>query len=205
MITTALCMSFAGCGEKAEVIKPSQSPVATQAPTKAPTPVPTPTPEPTPVVQRWTEGQYKVGVDIQPGIYMAFTTGSSGYFAVTADSNGDDIIANDNFSNNGIFELKDGQYLELSRAYAVRYEDAPALGPVNGILKEGVYKVGQHIPAGEYKLRAVAGASSAYYCLFSDPNGDKIISNDNFSGERYVTIKDGQFLELSRCELVVPQ
>ena len=77
------------------------------------------------------------------------------------------------------------------------------LGPENGVLPVGRYRVGQHIPAGEYKLRAEA-SERGYYCLTSDPNGDDIISNDNFNGERYVTIQDGQYLELSRCELIVP-
>lgn len=204
-----LCVgAVTGCGKPAPVqqtqatVQPTKAAVATPKATATPTPIPTPAP--TPTIKTWAAGQYKAGVDIQAGIYMAFAAGSSGYYCISSDANGDDIIANDNFNNNSIFELKEGQYLELSRAKAVRFEEAPLLGPVNGILKEGMYKVGLHIPAGEYKLRAT-GSISAYYALVADPNGDDIISNDNFDGERYVNIKDGQYLILNRCELVVPQ
>ena len=190
--------TFVASAESYILAVTAADPQATNTP-KAPA---TPTPEPTPATQRWTEGQYKVGVDIQSGVYMAFATGSSGYYCISSDANGDDIIANDNFSNNDFLEVEDGQYLELSRAYAVRLEDAPVLGPVNGVLEEGMYKVGLHIPAGEYKIRTT-GSSSGYYALVSDTNGDDIISNDNFDGERYINIKDGQYLKLNRCELIV--
>lgn len=154
----------------------------------------------------WYAGQYKCGTDIEPGIYMIFATGGSGYYSITTDANGDDIVANDNFNNNQIIEISAGQYLELSRAYAMKYHEAPEalLIPKSGILPEGRYKVGQHIPAGEYKVRATSNVSG-YYSLTSDPNGENIISNDNFDGERYVAIKDGQYLELTRCQLIVPQ
>ena len=173
---------------------------ATSTPFK--TIAPTPTIEPTPSVPTWKEGQYKVGVDIEAGIYMALAT-SHGYYAITSDANERNIIANDNFTNNAIFELKEGQYLTLNRAYAVKYENAPESFIKNGILSEGHYKVGQHIPAGEYKIRTTS-KTMGYYSLCSDPNGSNILSNDNFSGERYVNLSSGQYLTLNRCELIVP-
>lgn len=158
--------------------------------------------EPVKSTKKWKAGQYKCGADIEPGIYMVFATGGSGYYSITTDANGDDIIANDNFDNNQILEISEGQYLKLSRAYAVKYDEAPTLAPENGTLPEGRYKVGQHIPAGEYKVKATSSVS-AYYSLTSDPNEEDIISNDNFDGERYITIQDGQYLKLTRCQLIV--
>ena len=157
----------------------------------------------TPPIQKWEAGQYKCGTDIEPGIYMTFASNGTGYYSITTDANGDDIVSNDNFKNNQIFEVARGQYLELSRAYAIKYEDAPLLAPENGILPEGRYRVGQHISAGTYKIQTTSNVSG-YYSLTSDPNGDNIISNDNFDGERYVTIQNGQYLELARCQMLVP-
>ena len=45
---------------------------------------------------------------------------------------------------------------------------------------------------------------SGYYCIYSSSRQDNIISNDNFDGQRYVTVSDGQYLLLSRCKFVDP-
>lgn len=62
----------------------------------------------------------------------------------------------------------------------------------------GMYKVGTDIPAGEYILEPSA---IAYYQVASDSTGtlESIVSNDNFSGTRYITVSDGQYLTLTGC------
>lgn len=62
----------------------------------------------------------------------------------------------------------------------------------------GMYKVGTDIPAGEYILKPSA---MAYYQVASDSTGalESIVSNDNFSGTRYITVSDGQYLTLTSC------
>lgn len=149
-------------------------------------------------------GHYKVGVDIQPGLYMCFVESIHGYYCIASDANGDDIIANDNFSTNDMFQISEGQYLELSGAYALKFEEAPTSFVENGVLPQGFYLVGTHIAPGEYKIKSLDGVH-AYYGLYSDANQRNIISNDNFETERYITISAGQYLELSGCELIVPQ
>ena len=63
---------------------------------------------------------------------------------------------------------------------------------------DGMYKVGADIPAGEYILDPSA---MAYYQVASDSTGalESIVSNDNFSGTRYITVSDGQYLTLTSC------
>lgn len=63
---------------------------------------------------------------------------------------------------------------------------------------DGMYKVGADIPAGEYILDPSA---TAYYQVASDSAGtlESIVSNDNFSGTRYITVSDGQYLTLTSC------
>ena len=65
---------------------------------------------------------------------------------------------------------------------------------------ESVYKVGTDIPAGKYKLFVDQGR--AYYAICKDPNCDEIITNDNFYKQAYISIKNGQFLDLRRCTAV---
>lgn len=62
----------------------------------------------------------------------------------------------------------------------------------------GMYKVGTDIPAGEYILKPSA---MAYYQVATDSTGtlESIVSNDNFSGTRYITVSDGQYLKLTGC------
>ena len=59
--------------------------------------------------------------------------------------------------------------------------------------------IGKDLPAGEYRVKA--DGDTGYYCIFSSSRQDDIVSNDNFSGEKYVTVKEGQYIELSRCHI----
>lgn len=63
---------------------------------------------------------------------------------------------------------------------------------------DGMYKVGTDIPAGEYIL---CPSATAYYQVATDSTGtlESIVSNDNFSGTRYITVSDGQYLTLTSC------
>lgn len=68
-------------------------------------------------VSDWSEsGYYKVGVDIDPGTYTLESMGQ-GYYAIKSGPVGSsNIIKNNNFSGKNSVNLKNGQYLELSRA-----------------------------------------------------------------------------------------
>lgn len=149
--------------------------------------------------EEYSSGQYKVGTDIPEGEYILFSDSGKGYFCVSSDSNADDIIFNDNFKYNSIITINDGEYLELSRCYAVSFDEVEELST-----KEigSMYKVGVHIPSGEYQLDA--NDDRGYYCIYSDSRHDDIIANDNFEGKCYVTVTDGQYLLLSRCGFVNP-
>lgn len=146
---------------------------------------------------RHRAGVYKVGSDIPAGEYVIL---GGGYFAITKDSTGtlDSIIANGNFDTNSIVTVHDGEYLEVSRGYFYSID----LNPEISTSGEGMFKVGLHIPAGEYKL--VCTSSIMGYCAVLSSSRHtlgSIISNDNFTGEKYITVRDGQYLELSRCRI----
>ncbi len=147
----------------------------------------------------YTEGQYKVGVDIPAGQYIAYPEyfyGNSGYFAVTSDANGNDIISNDYFSGQRYFTVSDGQYLELSGCTAYSVSDKKAIDSSAGYLDEGQYKAGDDITEGLFIIYANDG-ESAYYCVSSDANGEDIIANENFENQAYVYVESGQYLQVS--------
>lgn len=147
---------------------------------------------------KYSSGQYKVGTDIPSGEYVLFASDGKGYFCLSSDGNADDIIVNDNFEYNSILTINDGEYLNLTRCYAIPIAENPTVETT----QTGMFLVGKHIPAGEYKLDA--GSDSGYYCIYSSSRQDNIVSNDNFDGQRYVTVSDGQYLLLSRCEFADP-
>lgn len=66
---------------------------------------------------------------------------------------------------------------------------------------DGMYKVGQDLPAGEYLILVVD--NTGYYCVSSDSNKNDIIDNDIFGGHSFVTVKEGQYLDVSGCLFVV--
>lgn len=69
--------------------------------------------------------------------------------------------------------------------------------------KEGVYKIGKDLPAGEYLLIAYEDQYvGGYMCVSSDSNQKNIILNELFQTFHYVTVEDGQYLELSKCGAV---
>ena len=147
-------------------------------------------------------GTYKVGTEIGAGEYILLCTNSiGGYYQISSDSSGnfDSILANDNFQYNAIITVKDGEYLKLSRCNLSPLSEVPQIDYRNGTM----FKVGYHIPAGEYKLQPTSEIGG-YYAVLKNPNSEigDIVTNDNFTGQAYVTVSNGQYLQLSRCTIV---
>lgn len=147
-------------------------------------------------------GMYKVGSDIPAGEYLVAASNGSGYFSINADSTGsfDSIIANGNFDTFVYVTVSNGQYFEVERAY---FADASQYSPKgetsDGYYKEGMYRVGTDIPAGEYKAFAT-GSYDMYIEIASDSfhSIDSIITNDNVSSSTYITVTNGQYLTVTR-------
>lgn len=70
-------------------------------------------------------------------------------------------------------------------------------------IKSGMYKVGQDIAAGEYKLYSTEGLS--YFEIAKDSSNtlESIIANDNFYSFTYVTVTEGQYFKFTDA-LAVP-
>lgn len=144
-------------------------------------------------------GMYKVGIDLPAGEYL-FLSGSStkAYVCASSDSNQDDIIENENFSNSFFMTVEDGQYLEAKRCYFLNASDYTVRINEDGTFGDGMYRVGIDIPAGEYRL--TAEEDRGYWCLYNNSNIPfDIEDNDNFEGSAYVTVREGQYLIIKRC------
>lgn len=151
------------------------------------------------------EGMYKVGSDIPAGEYVLIGEEDfPGYWQITKDSSGefDSIIRNDNFKNRSIVTLPEGTYFTFKRAVMYPTAEAPKPSFDKNIVPEGMYHVGSDFPAGEYKIIA-DGDVPGFYAVYLDSSHDtdKTRALDNFSGQRYLTVKDGEYLEMNRCYL----
>ena len=172
------------------------------------TPQPTATPQPTvtpePEATTYKAGTYKIGSDIPAGEYVIFNDGFLfGYYEITSDSTGafDSIISNDNFEYNTIVTLNEGEYLKMQESHAVALKEVKELDTTG----TGMFKIGLHLPAGEYKLECTDTITGlGYYEISSDSshNSNSILTNDNFEGNTYVTVQDGQYLKISAAKIV---
>lgn len=144
-------------------------------------------------------GQYKVGQDIPAGEYYVKCDGNNLYVEVSSSSSGslDDIVYNLNTAGGAYITVEDGEYLKFDGGSIYELNKAPNRGADNGYYKEGMYKVGEDIPAGEYQVEASKGL--AYIEVSSDSRHqiEGIITNDNFENNKYITIENGQYLTLS--------
>lgn len=143
--------------------------------------------------ESWPEGVYKIGTDMSAGEYVLISNGG-GYFQVASDSTGsfESIISNSVYETNTIITVSDGQYFTITDSEAYRIDACPELDTT----KEGMFKVGLHIPAGEYKVHA---DEDGYMQVASDSSNSfsSIVSNSIFSGDSYITVSEGQYLTLS--------
>lgn len=170
---------------------------------KGSVPAPAPSPAPIATTKSYKAGMYKVGTDIPAGEYVLIGE-STAYFQVSKDSVGslESIVSNDNFTGRSYVTVESGQYLDIKRAIAYPSASAPKVTPVNNTLPEGMYKVGVDLAAGEYK---VTSSGMGYVEVSTSSKHDlmDVVSNDNFSGEKYVTVKDGQYVKISRATLAL--
>ncbi|MGR0330350.1 hypothetical protein ACUU9X_20380 [Bacillus cereus] len=151
------------------------------------------------------EGMYKVGVDVPSGEYMLIAQNGVGYFSINSSSSSNSILANDNFAGNSIITIENGQYVTINRAKMYPMNNAPSLTPVNGTLSDGMYIVGKHLSAGEYKITSSSG-QMGYFSINSGSTVSQlknIIENGNFNGERYIKVNDGQYLKINRASIKV--
>ncbi len=67
-------------------------------------------------------------------------------------------------------------------------------------ITDGVWQVGEDIPAGTYRAAENVSGMSCYWAKYADSEGNNILSNDLPSGGRpQVTLKKGQWFNTERC------
>lgn len=144
-------------------------------------------------------GEYKVGTDIPAGEYYVKCDSYNLYVEVSSTSSGEieDIIYNLNTKGGVYITVEDGEYLKIDGGKLYELDKAPDRGPEGGYYKEGMYKVGEDIPAGEYQVEAKEGMGYIEVSTDSRHQIESIITNDNFENNKYITLEEGQYVTLS--------
>jgi hypothetical protein len=71
--------------------------------------------------------------------------------------------------------------------------------------KAGTYKVGKDIKVGEYFIQSTNNSLGAYFQVSKDSTGKltSITTNDNFKGNRYITLVSGQYFKVTNGRFAV--
>ena len=156
----------------------------------------------------YDSGNYVKG-DITPGEYAFIKIGDSGSYYSEKDASGT-IVDNENFDSFGYVKVHGVGNLE-TRGILVNVTAFERLG-VSGAKQlyeivnnqtnynqSGFYKVGYDIAPGTYVVESIG---SGYYAILTGPvSNNEIVDNDNFNGRAQITLRDGQYLELSRAQI----
>ena len=152
-------------------------------------------------------GQYKVGSDIPAGVYFASAEENAiiPYIEVKDGSGSDaNTISYTLFDTFAIIGLRDGEYVRISEG--TLSDISTSKDYVDGVITEGItdgmYEVGFHIPAGEYKTVENQGALIAYIAVYDDPYQDKTLDYIILDGNGYITLKDGNYVEISEATMI---
>ena len=145
-------------------------------------------------------GLYLVGTDLQPGEYVL--AGDSAFFKVMSKNTGDprSILVNDAFNRRTILTLTKGTYLSFENARLFPMDKAPEVAHSEGLLPEGMYKVGVDLATGSYQA---VPDGSGYLEISSNSQHAlaSIVSNDVLVSERTITLHEGQYLKLASAHL----
>jgi hypothetical protein len=154
----------------------------------------------TPTSNAIKEGTYKVGSDIQPGLYKVVVKDSfmdMAYIDRAKDARMelDSIIANGIILNSGYVRIKSGDaYVKIQGA--TLYPEDSIETNLRDAFEAGIYLVGVDIAPGTYKVEVTdTTMNMGYVERQSDVSmemGD-IIANEIFQGQGYVEIMSSDF------------
>lgn len=137
-------------------------------------------------------GNHQVGKELSAGEYVLIATGKKPNYEIIKDKI---EVAKDSIDNQAYITIEKGQTVKLVDAKMCKINEAPIFKSDDGVYKQGMYKVGRDVVAGDYKLKS---EGSGYYAILSDTKGciSSVLENSSFSGEKTVSIKSGQYIKI---------
>ncbi|MGI5856811.1 MAG: hypothetical protein ACOX64_10160 [Candidatus Merdivicinus sp.] len=160
----------------------------------------------------YSEGSYRVGKDLEPGLY--YLSADGGWLSADVDAplfGGDDRY--ESFEIFGYLELEDGETLELDGGRMIEADSAPLPQTENGWYGPGMYRVGRDLPAEEYFFLSESAEEGISVFAFDSCGPDaeilSAISSETRcfytpAGETYLQIRSGRFTAASSASAPEP-
>lgn len=154
-------------------------------------------------------GTYEVGKDVEAGEYLILIdqeAKDAKYEVRTTEfkNSYEDVIISEDFIWNDYVTLYDGQFVELENCNLYPIDNAPAISYEN---RDCVcLKVGRDIEEGNYIVTASQKTFSTSYFKIEvekDENSNKShISNEfDFTGDKKISLLNGQYIRLENCTI----
>lgn len=153
------------------------------------------------------KSKYKVGSDIDPGLYVLINKSDSRNASVTI-KDGSDKIWSESFWYNYIIDVDSGQIVSVVNAYLVEYDEAK---DYIVSAEEGFFYVGDQIEPGTYDIEFVRSSddtgfirvwSDLVYADDSDYKSYQKTKNISRGSTAEVTLEEGYYVELKGCRLI---
>ena len=144
----------------------------------------------------YPEGVYNVGVQLPAGEYVCKGDFISLETFVDLTGEYDSQLGYSSGARSAIITVDEGQYIKSVWGDIYPIELTEDLKPKDGVYLDGMYKVGFHMPAGTYKLKA--DADSAYAQIYNDSYQSR--REDELAiaePEATFTVTDGQYVSIS--------
>jgi hypothetical protein len=147
----------------------------------------------------YSDGTYLVGTDIPADTYKGTVKTDQGYWGISSDPKGENIVTADNPTGQFYLQVQTGQYLTLAGVTIAKAKlTRPAAVPSRAS-SDGTYLVGTDIAPGTY--HGTVNGDSGDWSISSDPNGDNVISNASPTGPFSLEVTLGQYLTLSNVTI----
>jgi hypothetical protein len=147
----------------------------------------------------YSDGIYLVGTAIPPGIYKGTVKTDQGYWGISSDPKGENIITAANPTGQFYVQVETGQYLTLAGVTIAKEKLSRPVNLPSKASADGTYLVGVDIAAGTYQ--GTVNGDSGDWTISSDPNGDNVISNASETSPFSIQVTTGQYLTLSNVTI----
>ena len=150
-----------------------------------------------------------MGSDIPSGEYVITPNQNSTYcsYKLTSDSEGINVISEENNSTRIYITLTDNKYLEIN-GLANPISNAPKYIPISGIWSNGTFLVGEDVSEGNYEIILDDSTNTGSYTIMKDSldKPESIIKNNTLNHndgqeQQIISLEDGQYIKLNGLKM----
>jgi len=162
--------------------------------------------EKAPAITEFAAGKYSVGADLKEYEYLLVAEGS-GEVKLLREENSQDaanVISKINFKNSIYVNVIGAKYVETTNCKMYAISAIPQRG-VNGVYKNGMFKVGADFAAETYRISKVTSAETSSYKVFASPYStagtNNVIKEATITKNTTISLSAGQYITLDNAQL----